>query len=111
MDFNDVLFKKDRNIGIISINRPNALNALNSNVLGELDNTVDMVIDDDDVHILIITGEGRAFVAGADISEMKDMNMVAARKFAEKGSKLLENRVNGETSYSCCKWICFRRRM
>ncbi|CCQ97349.1 3-hydroxybutyryl-CoA dehydratase [[Clostridium] ultunense Esp] len=88
MDFNDVLFKKDRNIGIISINRPNALNALNSNVLGELDNTVDMVIDDDDVHILIITGEGRAFVAGADISEMKDMNMVAARKFAEKGSKL-----------------------
>lgn len=88
MDFNDVLFKKDRNIGIISINRPNALNALNSNVLGELDNTVDMVIDDDDVHILIITGEGRAFVAGADISEMKDMNMFAARKFAEKGSKL-----------------------
>ncbi len=48
-----------------------------------------MIIEDDQVHILIVTGEGRAFVAGgADISEMKDMDMFKARKFAEKGLKL-----------------------
>ena len=40
------------------------------------------------IHILIVTGEGRAFVAGADISEMKDMDIFKARKFAEKGLKL-----------------------
>lgn len=88
MDFKNILFKKDNNIGILSINRPDALNALNSHVLEELDRIINMVIDDDEVHILIITGEGRAFVAGADISEMKDMDMFEARKFADKGLKL-----------------------
>lgn len=88
MDFKGVLFKKDKNIAVLSINRPEALNALNSYLLDEIDRVIDMVIDDDQVHILIITGEGRAFVAGADISEMKDMDVFEARKFADKGLKL-----------------------
>lgn len=88
MDFKGILFEKDKNIGILSINRPDALNALNSDALDEINNVIDMVIEDDQVHILIVTGEGRAFVAGADISEMKDMDMFEARKFAEKGLKL-----------------------
>ncbi|MCF6464586.1 short-chain-enoyl-CoA hydratase [Clostridium sp. Cult2] len=88
MGFKYIQFKKEKNIGILSINRPNALNALNSDVLDELDKSIDRVIDDDEVHILIITGEGRAFVAGADISEMKDMDLFRARKFADKGLKL-----------------------
>ena len=88
MDFKGILFEKDKNIGVLSINRPDALNALNSDVLDEINNVIDMIIEDDQVHILIVTGEGRAFVAGADISEMKDMDMFKARKFAEKGLKL-----------------------
>ncbi|GFN35224.1 short-chain-enoyl-CoA hydratase [Tepidimicrobium xylanilyticum] len=88
MNFKYVSLKKENNIGILTINRPDALNALNSQVLDDLDNVIDMVIDDDEVHILIITGEGRAFVAGADISEMNDLNMLEAREFASKGSEL-----------------------
>lgn len=86
MNFENLLFKKEDNIGILSINRPKALNALNTQVLKELNEAIDMVSDDDEVHILIITGEGRAFVAGADIAEMKDMNSSEAREFAKLGS-------------------------
>lgn len=88
MEFNYMLFRKENNIGILSINRPDSLNALNSQVLDELDKAIDMIEKDDEVYVLIITGEGRAFVAGADIKEMKDMNSMEARKFAEKGMKV-----------------------
>lgn len=80
-----ILLEKNENIGVLTINRPKALNALNSEVLDELDRIIDIVIEDEDIHILIITGEGKAFVAGADIGEMKDMDAFQARSFAEKG--------------------------
>ena len=88
MNFKNLLFERNDKIGILSINRPKALNALNSQVLEELDEAIEMIKKDEEVHILIITGEGRAFVAGADIAEMKDMDMFEAREFAEKGLKL-----------------------
>lgn len=83
-----MLFKKEGNIGILSINRPDALNALNSIVLDELNEAIDVINNDEDVHVIILTGEGRAFVAGADIGEMKNMNPIEARAFAEKGLSL-----------------------
>lgn len=82
---NYILLNKDENIGILTINRPKALNALNSEVLDELNKAIDQVIEDDNIHILIITGEGKAFVAGADIGQMKDMDVFEAREFAKKG--------------------------
>ncbi len=85
MEFNSLLFRKEGNVGILSINRPEALNALNSNLLEELDRAIDMINSDNEIYVLIITGEGRAFVAGADIKEMKDMNSIEARIFAETG--------------------------
>lgn len=85
MNLSSLLFKKEGNIGILSINRPDALNALNSLVLDELNQAIDIIDKDQDIHVLILTGEGRAFVAGADISEMKSMSPVEARIFAEKG--------------------------
>lgn len=88
MNFNNLLFKKSDNIGILSINRPKALNALNTEVLKELDKAIDLIEEDNEVHIIIITGEGRAFVAGADIAEMKDMDTARAREFAKTGSKV-----------------------
>ena len=69
MKFEYLLFDRKGNIGILYINRPDALNALNSQVLEELDRAVDRIIEDKDIHILIITGKGRAFVAGADIGK------------------------------------------
>ena len=58
-------------VGLITMNRPEALNALNDQVLRELDAVLDQVEADDSILVAVITGAGRSFVAGADIGEMK----------------------------------------
>lgn len=85
MTYENLLLRKEGNIGILSINRPEELNALNSQVLKELDKAIEDISLDEDIHVLIISGEGRAFVAGADIGEMKGKNPLEAREFANKG--------------------------
>ncbi len=85
MEFENLIFEKKGNIGILSINRPEALNALNSAVIEELDKAVDMIKADDEVYVVILTGAGRSFVAGADIAEMQSLNSVEGRSFGEKG--------------------------
>ncbi len=85
MNFSNLLLKKEGNICILSINRPNALNALTTEVLKELGDAIEIVENDQDIFVLIITGEGKAFVAGADIVEMKDKNAEEARTFAKLG--------------------------
>lgn len=88
MSLDSVIFEKQGNIAVISINRPKALNALNADLLKDLDCAIDKVIEDEDIYVAILTGAGKAFVAGADIGEMKDMNPIEGRKFADKGMKL-----------------------
>lgn len=88
MDWENVLLKKEGNVGILSINRPDVLNALNSKVLEELEDAILKIKEDEEIYVIIITGEGRAFVAGADISEMKNMNSMEARKFSQKGMEI-----------------------
>lgn len=85
MGYESVLLKKQDNICILTISKPKSLNALNTKTLMELKNAVEELERDEDVHIIIITGDGKAFVAGADISEMKDKNPIEARKFAKLG--------------------------
>lgn len=85
----NVQFEKRDNIAIITISRPKALNALNFDTLKELNSVISDVKADSEILCLIITGEGeKAFVAGADISEMKDMDVLEARKFSSYGNKL-----------------------
>jgi len=75
-------------VGILTINRPEALNALNSTVLTRLDQALDQ-IDLVVIRCLIITGAGeKAFIAGADVAEMAGMNEAQARDFGETGNKL-----------------------
>lgn len=88
MKWENLLLSKEDRLAILSINRPQALNALNIEVLNELNGAIDLIEKDDDISVLIITGEGRAFVAGADIGEMKDMKTSHARAFAKKGIDL-----------------------
>ncbi len=88
MVFNNLLITKDENVAILSINRPQALNALSIEVLKELDTALINLEKDNDVFVIIITGEGKAFVAGADIGEMKDMSPEKAREFAMLGSSI-----------------------
>lgn len=85
MSYNNLLFKKENNIATISLNRPKALNALNTETLLELNQAIEEVERDEEIYVLIITGEGKAFVAGADISEMKDKTANEARQFAKTG--------------------------
>ncbi len=74
---------------ILTIDRPDALNALNSTVLAELEQAVDHIRDRTDVGVLIITGGGtKAFVAGADIKEMVTLPAIAARTFTALGQRV-----------------------
>ncbi len=84
-----VLYHRQNSIGTITINRPNALNALNSEVITELERIVAMIESDADVRAVIITGTDRAFAAGADIEEMLPMGLEEGRKLARRGAALL----------------------
>ena len=81
-----VLYEVKDHIAIITIDRPDALNALNLEVLAGLDEAVGKADRDDDVYVLVITGAGRAFVAGADIAQMKDFTPAEALAFGEFGN-------------------------
>ena len=80
----------DEQISIITINRPKALNALNSQVLEELDKTFD-TIDTTKIRAVIITGAGeKAFVAGADITEMSTLSKKEGEAFSKKATMFSE---------------------
>ena len=81
-----ITFEQKDQIGIITINRPKALNALNSQVLDELNETLDS-IDFNTTRALILTGAGeKSFVAGADIGEMSTLTKAEGESFGKKGN-------------------------
>ena len=85
----NVMYELQGNTAIITINRPDALNALNLEVLKDLDEIISTAEEDDDVYVIIITGGGRAFVAGADVAQMTGMGPNDARAFGKYGSSVL----------------------
>ena len=81
-------------IGIITMNRPEALNALNEQVLRDLDAVLDQVENNEEILVAIVTGAGRSFVAGADIGQMSGLSAVEGKKFGAFGNAVfmkLEN--------------------
>jgi len=86
--YTTLLLTEENGVAIVTINRPKALNALNSILLDELSLVFDEVAVNDAVKAVILIGGGeKAFVAGADIGEMKDMNVIEGKVFSEKGQK------------------------
>ena len=85
--------KKDH-IAVVTMNRPEALNALNKAVFTDLEVALDDVEKDDEVYVVIITGAGRAFIAGADIGEMAPMNVAEGLAFSELGNRILFPMIN-----------------
>lgn len=86
MEFKNIKFEVIGNICTITMSRPKALNALNRSALEELDQALDLIGKDKNLHLLVITGEGKAFVAGADIVEMSDMTTAEAASFSKFGA-------------------------
>lgn len=82
-----IRFEKKGHIGILTIDRPEALNALNSATLDELYETAESIRRDEEVRCLIVTGAGKAFVAGADISEMRSLTREEAVEFGRRGHR------------------------
>lgn len=93
--YETLTFDKDNGIGTLTINRPKNLNALNSQVLTDLDGILDDIEKDEEVQVLIVTGSGeKAFVAGADIKEMKDKNALEGRDFSVFGNNVFSKLEN-----------------
>ncbi|HDZ90485.1 MAG: enoyl-CoA hydratase/isomerase family protein [Deltaproteobacteria bacterium] len=83
MAYNNIIFEKQEEIAIVKFNRPKSLNAINMDVVKEIEQALDQVESDSAVRVLILTGEGdKAFVAGADISQMVNLSPLELREFS-----------------------------
>ena len=86
---NNIIFEEEKGIAKIIINRPKALNALNSVTIKELGTVINEISERDDIKVVIITGAGeKSFVAGADITEMKDLTAIQAKELSRKAQKV-----------------------
>jgi len=94
-EYQNIIVEKDNGIGMITLNRPKALNALNATTINELDEVLDIIAKDVSIKVVIVTGSGeKAFVAGADITEMQSMSALEGRtwsKLAQSVFNKLEN--------------------
>jgi len=89
MSYENLLWELDERIALVTINRPKALNSLSGGVIRELLDVCIRVESDDSIGALILTGAGeKAFVAGADISELAKLDPVGARDFCLRGQKV-----------------------
>ena len=91
MAFDNILLDQlEPGIWLLTVNRPKALNALNAATLAELGQAIAQVAADDAARVLVVTGSGqRAFVAGADVSEMVEKSPDEARTFSERGMRVM----------------------
>jgi enoyl-CoA hydratase len=86
MNYKTLLLDVKDNIAVVTLNRPDKLNALNAQTINDLNSVFDELKEDEEVSVVILTGSGeKAFVAGADIKELSNLDMISAKEFAEKG--------------------------
>ena len=86
MDYRKLIVERQGRIGVVRINHPEALNALDTLVLRELGQAFDAFAADAGIDVVVLTGEGRAFVAGADIAEMSAMTAAEGKAFGRLGA-------------------------
>ncbi len=85
MEYEILKIETYENIALVTISRPEAMNALNTRFFNEMDAAIAEISEKENVKVMIITGEGKAFVAGADISEMADMTIEQGSAFSKVG--------------------------
>ncbi len=94
MNFENILLEKSDRITILTINRPQALNALNAETIAEISAALDEIEADQNCRVAIITGSGeKSFVAGADIKEFSDFGASEAENLARQGQNSLFNKI------------------
>ena len=87
--YENIKYEVKESIAYVTVNRPQALNALNMDVLGELYDVFSTIEKDADVKAVVLTGEGRAFVAGADIAQMYELSPIEGREMMTLGHKVM----------------------
>lgn len=86
-NYNTLSLEIDNKIGILTINRPESMNALNTEVLTEIETMAEEINNNEAIEVVILTGAGdRAFVAGADIKEMADKTAIEGQIFSKLGN-------------------------
>jgi enoyl-CoA hydratase len=96
MNYSILNFQEESGIGILTISRPAVLNALNSQFFIEFNDFLGSIHPLKNLKVLLITGEGKAFVAGADIAEMQKMNVRQGYSFSKTGQEAFNKLVNLE---------------
>ncbi len=89
MSYQTVLFAVEDGVATLTFNRPERLNALNAAMLGEIARVFEEVRQNPAVRVLILTGQGRAFIAGADIKELAAADALQAQKLSRRGQEVL----------------------
>lgn len=89
MSYQNLLFEIRNHTALVTVNRPDKLNALNGQTIDELEDVFNSIKNNSEVFIVVITGSGeKAFVAGADIAELNKLTVISAKEFSEKGNKI-----------------------
>ncbi len=97
MEYQNILYEVRDGVAVITVNRPDKLNALNAQTLDELEDAFKRAFSDESVLAVILTGAGeKAFVAGADIGEIAELDGMRGKAFALRGQRLLSLIENGQ---------------
>jgi len=90
MDYKTIIYEKKGNYALITLNRPDKLNALNFELFAELDDAINQIVFDRNIYAVVLTGSGdKAFAAGADIVELNRSDDISGKIFSEIGSKVM----------------------
>jgi enoyl-CoA hydratase len=91
MIYQNIIVEKNNGIATITMNRPQVRNALDKQTVAELIHAVQDLEADKTIHVAVLTGTDKAFIAGADIKQMQGMNSLEAKEFAAQGHHLLQS--------------------
>jgi enoyl-CoA hydratase len=94
MSYHNIIIDTEDKTAIVTINRPESLNALNAQTINEISSALDELASDNKIRVIILTGSGeKSFVAGADIKEFSDFNQEKAEELARNGQTILFNKI------------------
>ena len=77
LDYKNIKYSENNKVATITLNRPNSLNALSNELMEEVGSTLDLISLNNDIHVVILKGSEKAFAAGADIRQMKDLEFIS----------------------------------